>query len=78
MQRRTTPCTELHGRYRRPKELRRNAKNPGKTRVLPAERTGTELLSVFPTFCYHSKDAILGSAGCYGKCTNRSKATVMM
>ncbi len=27
------PCTELHGRYRRPKELRRNAKNPGKTRV---------------------------------------------
>ena len=28
------PCTELHGRYRTPKELARNAKNPGKTRVL--------------------------------------------
>jgi hypothetical protein len=25
------PCTELHGRYSRPKELARNAKNPGKT-----------------------------------------------
>ena len=32
------PCTELHGRYRRPKELARNAKNPGKTRVF--ERRG--------------------------------------
>jgi hypothetical protein len=38
--RRTTPCTELHGRYRRPKELRRNAKNPMKTRVF--ERRGQE------------------------------------
>ncbi len=28
------PCTELHGRYRTPKQLARNAKNPGKTRVL--------------------------------------------
>ena len=28
------PCTELHGRYRRPKQLARNAKNPGKTEVL--------------------------------------------
>jgi hypothetical protein len=27
------PCTELHGRYRRLKELAKNAKNPGKTRV---------------------------------------------
>ena len=34
------PCTELHGRYRRPKELARNAKNPGKTRVL--QRRGQE------------------------------------
>ena len=34
------PCTELHGRYRKPKELARNAKNPGKTRVL--QRTGQE------------------------------------
>jgi len=34
------PCTELHGRYRRPKELRRIAKNPRKTRVF--ERRGQE------------------------------------
>jgi hypothetical protein len=33
MQRRDPPCTELHGRYRRLKELAKNAKNPGKTRV---------------------------------------------
>jgi len=44
------PCTELHGRYRRPKELARNAKNPGKTFGFAAERTGTELLGVFPMF----------------------------
>jgi hypothetical protein len=37
-------------RHRRPKQLARNAKNLGKTRVLPAERTGTELLDVFPMF----------------------------
>jgi hypothetical protein len=30
--------------------LARNAKNPGETRVLPAERTGTELFDVFPMF----------------------------
>jgi hypothetical protein len=40
MQRRIAPCTELHGRYRTPKELARNAKNPGKTRVF--ERRGQE------------------------------------
>jgi hypothetical protein len=40
MQRRIPPCTELHGRYSRPKELARNAKNPGKTRVL--QRRGQE------------------------------------
>ena len=34
------PCTELHGRYRQPKELARNAENPGKTRVL--QRRGQE------------------------------------
>jgi hypothetical protein len=34
------PCTELHGRYSRPKELARNAKNPGETRVL--QRRGQE------------------------------------
>ena len=42
------PCTELHGRYRRPKELRRNAKNPGKTRVF--ERRGQE-----PNFWVYSR-----------------------
>ena len=44
------PCTELHGRYRTPKQLARNAKNPGKTFGFAAERTGTELLGVFPMF----------------------------
>ena len=34
------PCTELHGRYRTPKQLTRNAKNPGETRVL--QRRGQE------------------------------------
>ncbi len=34
------PCTELHGRYRTPKQLARYAKNPGKTRVL--QRRGQE------------------------------------
>ena len=34
IQRRTTPCTELHGRYRKPKQLARNAKKPGKPLVL--------------------------------------------
>jgi hypothetical protein len=34
------PCTELHGRYRRPKELAQYAKNPGKTRVF--ERRGQD------------------------------------
>ena len=50
IQRRDPPCTELHGRYRRPKELARNAKNPGKTFGFAAERTGTELLGVFLRF----------------------------
>jgi hypothetical protein len=40
MQRRDPPCTELHGRYRRPKELAQYAKNPRKTRVF--ERRGQE------------------------------------
>ena len=34
------PCTELHVRYRRPKELARNANNPGKTMVF--ERRGQD------------------------------------
>ena len=40
IQRRDPPCTELHGRYRRSKELAKNAKKPGKTRVL--QRRGQE------------------------------------
>jgi hypothetical protein len=42
-------------RHRKPKLLARNAKNPGETRVLPAERTGTELFDVFPVFLKVSK-----------------------
>jgi hypothetical protein len=38
--RRDPPCTELQGRYKLPKQLARNAKNPGKTRVL--QRRGQE------------------------------------
>jgi hypothetical protein len=34
------PCTDLHGRYRTPKQLAQYAKNPGKTRVF--ERKGQE------------------------------------
>ena len=51
--RNTTPqalCTELHGRYRTPKQLARNAKNPGKTFGFAAERTGTELFDVLSMF----------------------------
>jgi hypothetical protein len=58
MQRRTTPCTELHGRYRRPKELRRNAKNPGKTMVF--ERRGQE-----PNFSMFSQCFFGGSNGSF-------------
>jgi hypothetical protein len=45
------PCTELHGRYSRPKELAQYAKNPGKTRVF--ERRGQEpnFLMFFQCFC---------------------------
>jgi hypothetical protein len=35
--------------------LARNAKNPGKTFGFAAERTGTELLAVFPMFLESSK-----------------------
>ncbi len=45
-----------HGRYRTPKELPRNAKNTGKTRVF--ERVDrNELLQVFPMFLTGSKGA---------------------
>jgi len=37
IQRRTTPCTKLHGRYRKPKQLARNAKNPRKTSGFAAQ-----------------------------------------
>ena len=41
------PCTELHGRYRRPKQLARNAKNPKQPRQWRVEsravlRTGQD------------------------------------
>ena len=32
------PCTELHGRYRTPKQLARNAKNPGKTKRVESRK----------------------------------------
>jgi hypothetical protein len=40
----------LHGRYRTPKELARNAKTPGETFGFAAERIGIELFDVFPMF----------------------------
>ncbi len=45
--RRDPPCTELHGRYRRPKQLARNAKNPKQPSELKVEsravlRTGQD------------------------------------
>jgi hypothetical protein len=40
----------VHGRAGKPKQLARNAKNPGKTFGFAAERTGTELFNVFPMF----------------------------
>ncbi len=59
LQRRIPPCTELHGRYRTPKQLARNAKNPvwffstGFKKL--TERTGAELFDVFPMFLGCSK-----------------------
>jgi hypothetical protein len=44
------PCTELHWRYRTPKQLARNAKNPWENQGFAAERTETELFDGFPTF----------------------------
>jgi hypothetical protein len=64
IQRRTTPCTELHGRYRIPKQLARNAKKPEENLWLCStgfkkltERTGTELLGVFSMFRGSSRGA---------------------
>jgi hypothetical protein len=47
----------VHGRAGKPKQLARNAKNPGKTFGFAAERTGTEQLSVFPVFLRGSRGA---------------------
>ena len=44
------PCTELHGRYRTPKQLARNAKNPGKTRVLQRRRQEPNIWRFFRCF----------------------------
>jgi hypothetical protein len=52
------PCTELHGRYRRPKQLAEYAKNPGKTRVF--ERRGQE-----PNFSMFSQCFFGGSNGSF-------------
>jgi hypothetical protein len=59
IQRRTTPCTELHGRYRRPKELRRIAKNPRKTRVLQRRGQEPNLLRFFLYFLQPDGKTIL-------------------
>jgi len=45
---------DMHGRAGKPKELRRNAKKPGETFGFWAERTGTELVGVFPVLCVSS------------------------
>ena len=48
---------DMHGRAGKPKQLARNAKNPGKTFGFAAERTGFELLAVFPMVLGSSKGA---------------------
>ena len=50
----------VHGRAGKPKQLARNANNPGKTFGFAAERTGTELFDVFPIFLKSSKGKIVG------------------
>jgi len=57
IQRRRRHAPSQHGRYRTPKQLARNAKNPGKTFGFAAERTGTELLGVFPLVLVSSRGA---------------------
>ena len=53
------PCTELHGRYRTPKQLARNAKNPGKTRVL--QRRGQEPnFWVFSQWFWGVREVVVG------------------
>jgi hypothetical protein len=58
------------------KAIGQKCEKPWENQGFTEERTGTELFDVFPMFCYRSKGAIVGSAGCYGKCTNRTKAMV--
>jgi hypothetical protein len=60
------PCTELHGRYRRPKELARNAKNPGKTRVF--ERRGQEPNYLMFSQCF--RDSSRGATWRQESCQN--------
>jgi hypothetical protein len=61
VQRRRRHAPSQHGRYRRPKELARNAKNPGRTRVL--ERRGQEPnFSVF-SLCFVIVRKALHSSG---------------
>ena len=75
--RRRSTCRHGHAWIgRKAKAIGQICKKPWENQGFTAERTGTERLSVFPMFCYRSKGAILGSAGCYGKCTNRPKAMV--
>ena len=52
----------VHGRAGKPKQLARNAKNPGETFGFAAERTGTELFDVFPMFLDVSKGRCRGIA----------------
>ena len=49
------PCTELHGRYRTPKQLARIAKNPGKTRVLQRRGQDANFSMFFQCFFESSK-----------------------
>ena len=58
-------------RHRKPKQLAQYAKNPGKTRVLPAERTGTELLGVFAVVLKSSRGTP-GVDSLFGMDSNRS------
>jgi hypothetical protein len=75
----STGSTCRHGRARtgmKAKAIGQKCEKPWENQGLPAERTGTELSGVFPMFCDGSKGANLGSAGCYGKSTNRAKSIV--
>jgi hypothetical protein len=75
--RRRSTCRHGHAWIgRKAKGTAQKCEKPWENQGLPAERTGTELLGVFLAFLKSSKGTILGSAGCFGKCTNRTKAMV--